>query len=98
MTPAQFEDERLRLKAERIRTNVHRRLGELETRRAGGLVNGFAPGWSDADWVAPQLKRALRRVAASAHRRGDAYLTTVNDVPLCVLGSGRLAVYDKGAK
>jgi hypothetical protein len=98
MTPAQFEDERLRLKAARISQSFHRRVAELEARRGGGLVDGLAEGWSDADWLHPRLQMVLRRFARIPHRRGNAYVTTLNGVAVAVLRSGRIVIHDKGAR
>jgi hypothetical protein len=94
MTPAQFEDERLRLKAERISQSFNRRVAELEAKR--GRADGLADGWSDADWLAGNVRRILRFHARRAHRRGRAYQSTLNGVPFAVLGSGRIVIRDGG--
>jgi hypothetical protein len=99
MTPAQFEDERLRLKAARISLNFHRRLAELEARpRAGGLRNGLADGWSDADWLDSRLRSILLRKSRGVRSLGRAYSTTLNNVPIAVLSSGRIVIFDQGVK
>jgi hypothetical protein len=99
MTPAQFEDERLRLKAARISLNFHRRIAELEARpRGGGLQNGLADGWSDADWLDSRLRSILLRRSRGVRSLGRAYSTKLNGVPIAVLGSGRIVIQDGGTK
>jgi hypothetical protein len=94
LTPARYEDELLRLRAERISASFHRRVAEFETKRRGGLTaNGLAPGWADADWLSPKAQMVLRRFARVPHRGGRAYQTIVNGSPVAVLRSGRIVIH-----
>jgi hypothetical protein len=95
LTPEQYDDACLRLRAERISANFHRRVAEREAKRTRGFVDGLAPGWSDAAGLAPRVQRVLRHAAARAHRRGHAYQSTLNGVPFAVLSSGRIVINDE---
>ncbi|MGZ6580052.1 MAG: hypothetical protein ACXVFE_03575 [Gaiellaceae bacterium] len=99
MTPAQYEDERLRLRAERISANFNRRMAELEAnRKRGGLTNGLADGWSDADWLHPKVRSVLLRKSRGQRSLGRAYQTRLNGTPIAVLSSGRIVIFDQGVK
>jgi hypothetical protein len=98
MTPQQFEDERLRLKAERISASFNRRVAELESAKGGGLVNGLASGWSDADWLNPRVRSVLLRKSRAVRSQGRAYQSHLNGVPFAVLSSGRIVIHNGGTK
>jgi hypothetical protein len=90
MTRGEFEFQANQLKAERIARNFAARSRQDVTRA------GLADGWSDADWLAGNVRRILRFHARRAHRRGRAYQSTLNGVPFAVLGSGRIVIRDGG--
>lgn len=95
MNQKQLEHQAQVLRGRRIVARFEERERKREAR--GGLVNGLAPGWSDATWLASRVQKILRRHARRINSRGDVYQTELNNVPLVVLPSGRIVVYDEGA-
>jgi hypothetical protein len=103
VTPAELAElEQLQLKAERISASFHARVAELAVCRSGaretGLrENGLALGWSDAR-LDPRFALILLRKSRGIRDLGRSYESTLNGQPFAVLPSGRIVVYDEGAR
>jgi len=95
----ELETQALKLRADRIARRFKEREAARDAERAARSTReaGLEPGWSDADWLSPQLQQVLRRYARRARRRGKAYSTTLNGTSVAVLGSGRIVINDGGA-
>jgi hypothetical protein len=95
----ELETQALKLRADQIMRRFNEREAARDAEGAPRTTRdaGLETGWSDADRLSPQVQKVLRRFAKRAHRRGKAYSTTLNGMPVAVLGSGRIVINDRGA-